>query len=104
MNLIINKKRPSSQIHYLQVGNKNVQQPVMISNAINTYFCNIPTELASKLSTTNRKQDLNLLQLARDSVNCLNHFCRPLSESGIYLLCINCYHTNWNNVEKQYLV
>lgn len=59
MNLIINKKRPSSQIDNLQVGNKNLQQPVMISNAINTYFCNIPTELASKLPTTNRKQDLN---------------------------------------------
>ena len=24
-----------------------------------------------------------MLQLALDSVNCLNHFCRPLSESGI---------------------
>ena len=55
INLIINKKRPSSQIDNLQVGNKNLQQPVTISNGINTYFRNIPTELASKLPTTNRR-------------------------------------------------
>ena len=41
-----------------------------------------------------------MLQLALDSVNCLNHFCRPLSESGIQLFCINCYRANRNNVEK----
>ena len=41
-----------------------------------------------------------MLQLALDSVNCLNYFCRPLSESGTYLFCINYYRVNLDNVEK----
>lgn len=45
----INKKRPSSNIDNLKVKDKNLQQPSSISNAINRYFCNVPTELASKL-------------------------------------------------------
>ena len=49
VNLIINKKRPSSNIDNLKVKDKNLQQPSSISNAINRYFCNVPTELASKL-------------------------------------------------------
>ena len=45
-----------------------------------------------------------MLQLALDSVNCLNYFCRPLSESGTYLFCINHYRANLDNAEKKYLV
>ena len=49
VNLIINKKRPSSNIDNLKVKDKNLQQPSSISDAIGRYFCNVPTELASKL-------------------------------------------------------
>ena len=51
VNLIINKKRPSSNIDNLKVKDKNLQS---ISNAINRYFCNVPTELASKLPKADR--------------------------------------------------
>ena len=54
INLIINKKRPSSIIDNLQVKGKTLHQPVSISNAINKYFCNIPTELASSLPKADR--------------------------------------------------
>ena len=30
-----------------------------------------------------------MLLLALDSGNCLNYFCRLLSESGTYIFCIN---------------
>ena len=53
-NLIINKKGPSSNIDNLKVKDKNLQQPSSISNAINRYFCNVPTELASKLPQADR--------------------------------------------------
>ena len=54
VNLIINKKQPSSNIDNLKVKDKNLQQPSSISNAINRYFCNVPTELASKLPKADR--------------------------------------------------
>lgn len=54
VNLIINKKRSSSNIDNLKVKDKNLQQPFSISNAINRYFCNVPTELASKLPKADR--------------------------------------------------
>ena len=54
INLIINKKRPSSIIDNLQVNGKNLHQPASISNAINKYFCNAPTELASSLPKADR--------------------------------------------------
>ena len=54
VNLIINKKRPSSNIDNLKVTDKNLQQPSSISNFINRYFCNVPTELASKLPKADR--------------------------------------------------
>ena len=54
VNLIINKKRPSSNTDNLKVKDKNLQQPSSISNAINRYFCNVPTELASKLPKADR--------------------------------------------------
>ena len=47
LNLIINQSRPSSIIDNLQVNGKTLHQPVSISNSINYYFCNVPTELAS---------------------------------------------------------
>ena len=53
-NLIINKKWPYSNIDNLKVKDKNLQQPSSISNAINRYFCNVPTELASKLPKADR--------------------------------------------------
>ena len=52
VNLIINEKRPSSVIENLQVKGKNLQQPASISNAINKYFCNVPSELTSDLPKT----------------------------------------------------
>ena len=54
VNLIINKKRPSSNIDSLKVHDKNLQQPASISNALNKYFCNVPTYLASKLPKVDR--------------------------------------------------
>ena len=54
VNLIINKKRPSSNIDNLKVKDKKLQQPSSISNVINRYFCNVPTELASKLPKADR--------------------------------------------------
>ena len=54
INLIINKKRPSSIIDNLQVNGKSFHQPASISNAINKYFCNVPTELASSLPKADR--------------------------------------------------
>jgi len=55
VNLIINKKRPSSVIENLQVKGKILQQPASISNAINKYFCNVPSELACDLPKTDRR-------------------------------------------------
>ena len=54
VNLIINKKQPSSNIDNLKVKDKNLQQPSSISNAINRYFYNVPTELAFKLPKADR--------------------------------------------------
>ena len=54
VNLIINKKRPSSNIDNLKVKDKNLQQLSSISNAINRYFWNVPTELASTLPKADR--------------------------------------------------
>ena len=56
VNLIINKKRPSLNIDKLKVKDKNLQQPSSISNAINRYFCNVPTELASEASSVGTLQ------------------------------------------------
>ena len=54
IDLIINKKRPSSIIDNLQVNGKTLHQQVSISNAINKYFCNVPTELTSSLPKADR--------------------------------------------------
>ena len=54
ITLIINKKRSSSIIDNLQVNGKILHQPVSISNAINKYFRNVPTELARSLPKADR--------------------------------------------------
>ena len=54
INLITNKKRPSSIIDKLQVNGKTLHQPASVSNAIHKYFCNVPTELASSLPKADR--------------------------------------------------
>ena len=53
--MIINKKRPSSNIEKLQVNEKNFEQPFSISNAINKYFCGVPANLAAKLPKSNHR-------------------------------------------------
>ena len=55
INVIMNKKRPSSNIEKLQVNDKNFEQPFSISYAINKYFCGVPAELASKLPKSNHR-------------------------------------------------
>ena len=53
--MIINKKRPSSNIEKLQINEKNFEQPFSISNAINKYFCGVPANLAAKLPKLNHR-------------------------------------------------
>ena len=55
INVIRNKKRPSSNIEKLQVNDKNFEQPFSISNAINKYFCGVPANLAAKLPKSNHR-------------------------------------------------
>ena len=55
INIIINKKRPNSHIEKLYADDKYYQQPQSIANILNSYFCNIPSSLASKLPKTNIK-------------------------------------------------
>ena len=50
INLIVNKRRPSSNIEKRQHDGKQYHQPFSISNVLNKYFCDIPFYLASKLS------------------------------------------------------
>ena len=52
-NLIVNKRRPSSNIEKLQHDGKQYDQPFSISNVLNEYFCDIPFYLASKLPKSN---------------------------------------------------
>ena len=49
INLIINKKKPSSSISEIKVDSKHYTQPTSIANNINNYFCNVPRDLAAKL-------------------------------------------------------
>ena len=60
INVIMNKKRPSSNIEKLQVNDKNFEQPFSISYAINKYFCGVPAELASKLPKSNHCSSSNM--------------------------------------------
>ena len=49
INLIINKKKPSSSISEIKVDSNHYTQPILIANNINNYSCNIPRDLAAKL-------------------------------------------------------
>jgi len=52
INLIINKKLPTSYTEKLHVDDKCYQPSQPIANILNKYFCNIPLSLASKLLKT----------------------------------------------------
>jgi len=49
VNMIINKKRPSSHIDKLNWHGKEYQQPNSISNIINKFFCNISSTIHSEI-------------------------------------------------------
>ena len=49
-NTIINKKRPNSHIEKLYADDKYYQQPQSIANILNSYFCNMPSLLASEIA------------------------------------------------------
>ena len=53
INLIDNKRRPSSNIEKLQHDDKQYHQLFSISNVLNKYFRDIPFYLASKLPKSN---------------------------------------------------
>ena len=53
INLIVNKRRPSSNIEKLQHDGKQYHQPFSISYVLNKYFCDVPFYLASKLPKSN---------------------------------------------------
>ena len=80
INLITNKKRPSSTIDNLQVNGKTLHQPASISNAINKYFCNVPAELASSLP----KADRHFASFMKGK-KCTFRFTKT-SEVGVFLL------------------
>ena len=65
INVIINKKRPSSKIEKLQVNDKNFEQPFSISNAINKYFCGVPANLAARLPKSNHRSSSYMLRKKR---------------------------------------
>ena len=54
-NYIINKKRPNSHIEEISVNDKQYRQPSSIgANALNNYFCNVASDLATSLPKSNR--------------------------------------------------
>ena len=54
INLLINKKRPSSHIEKLQVDNKQYVQPITIANCLNDFFCDVPSTLAAQLPKSDK--------------------------------------------------
>ena len=62
INLLINKKRPSSHIEKLLTDDKQYEQPLSISNCLNTFFCNVPSILASQLPKSNKNPTSYLCQ------------------------------------------
>ena len=62
INLLINKKRPSSHIEKLQVDNKRYEQPLTISNCLNDFFCNVPSTLAAQLPKSHKSATSYLSQ------------------------------------------
>ena len=80
INLLINKKRPSSHIEKLLMGDKQYEQPLSISNCLNTFFCNVPSILASQLPKSNKNPTSYLCQQQKQ-------FCfSQVSEIEIFLL------------------
>ena len=53
-NYIINKKRLNSHIDEISVNDKQYRQPSSIANALNNYFCNVASDLATSLPKSNR--------------------------------------------------
>ena len=62
INLLINKKRPSSHIEKLLMNNKQYEQPLSSSNCLNNFFCNVPSILASQLPKSNKNPTSYLSQ------------------------------------------
>ena len=62
INLLINKKRPSSHKEKLQVDNKRYEQPLTISNCLNEFFCNVPSTLAAQLPKSDKSATSYLSQ------------------------------------------
>ena len=60
INLLINKKRPSSHMEKLQVDNKRYEQT--ISNCLNDFFCNVPSTLAAQLPKSDKSATSYLSQ------------------------------------------
>ena len=59
INLLINKKRPSSHIEKLQVDNKQYVQPITIANCLNDFFvlaAQLPKSDKSATSYLSQKQ------------------------------------------------
>ena len=62
INLLINKKRPSSHIEKLQVDNKQYEQPVTISNCLNNFFVMFHLDLQHNCLSLLRVQPLIFLR------------------------------------------
>ena len=83
INFIINKKHPSSNIDKLQVSNKQYHHSASISNALNKFFGDIPTKLASKFPKSNHHFTSYLRQNK-------SKFCfRPANEIEVFPLLEN---------------
>ena len=80
INLLINKKRPSSHIEKLQVDNKRHEQPLIISNCLNDFFCNVPSTLAAQLPKSDESATSYLSQKQKQF-----HFTQ-VSEIEVFLL------------------
>ena len=59
INILINKKLPSSHIERLLMDDKHYEQPLSISNCL---FCNVPSILASQLPKSNKNPTSYLCQ------------------------------------------
>ena len=80
INLLINKKRPSSHIDKLQVDNKRHEQPLTISNCLNDFYCNVPSTLAAQLPKSDKSATSYLSQKQKQF-----HFTQ-VSEIEVFLL------------------
>ena len=83
IHFVINKRYPSSNTDKLQVGNKQYHHSASISNALNKFFGDIPTNLASKLPKSSHHFTS---YLRRNKYK----FCfRPANEIEVFLLLEN---------------